>query len=1058
MAIGLLLTLSSNPAIASASTVAGVDFTEFPADKQLFPRNIYTNKGTVDIAGVAYSYSTYDQIRLKIYRDDQLFDTQIYNLNYSGNQANFQFSVDINAELKEYEIEVYGADNGSETLEAIAKGLVAGDVYVINGQSNAQANASQHPDDYDLFSRSYTDNFGWGVINLSYPGQWGGRIAKEIIQTHGIPVAIFNQAVGAQAVSFYLKNYSNPYNGNYGELLTRLELAEVKDDIRGILWFQGETDGWATSTEQYKETFTELYNAWKQDYNPSHFYLFQIRRLSCSHPEPFVLEAHRQLAEEIYDLEIMSTHNADHDGCHFEYYGGYQLLGNRMYALMAKDLYEGTSNNVRSPNIVEANISGNSIVIETEYTNQLNVTGSPWSDFELEGGDAVITGGYVSGKYIHVQTSGSTTGLTGISYLGHPGNANDWITNQNGVGVLAWYDFPIGNSTGPGPQDCDAIGLTTSGNTITITNLQDAAPNSQAQIFDSSWNQLFNCSSNCNDTENIPLANGEYKVLIKLYDDNWNSICVIDETVIVENAVIDNDNDGVPQDDDCDDNDPSIPTNPGTACNDYNPNTTNDVIQSDGCTCEGEMINNDQPDCDDVVITATNTGLTFSNLSEGPVTTVQVFNNNWSNQFSCSNNCSDTEIVALTPGSYFVYVKLYDEDWNLICQIDETFEIGGGWIDNDNDGVPAGDDCDDNDPTIPTVPGNPCNDDDITTNNDVIQSDGCTCAGTPTNYDIDCNNVAFSSTNGGITITGLGSAPISRVLIFNDDWATVFSCNNNCNPTETVSLAEGTYRIYIKFYNDNWVEQCARNEEIVVGGGGPPSSSGIDLELSIEADVDEYIQYENMTYTLTLENNGSESASNITVNFPLPDETSYTSYSSSSGDYIAWDGDWEVGNLGAGQTAVLQLVAFTLTHEVSIYAFAQVIEMDGEDVDSNPDNNNSSIPVEDDEAGISLEAEDRSGEAVDVLLAQNRLLTIQKLFPLPASDEINLQISSNAAADLKFSVFNNLGVLQQTHSIQVDEGFNSIELNIEELPSGMYYILFETPNRHDPVLFLKQRI
>lgn len=49
----------------------------------------------------------------------------------------------------------------------------------------------------------------------------------------------------------------------------------------------------------------------------------------------------------------------------------------------------------------------------------------------------------------------------------------------------------------------------------------------------------------------------------------------------------DADNDGVCAADDCDDNDATIPATPGTACNDGDATTTNDVIQADGCTCQG---------------------------------------------------------------------------------------------------------------------------------------------------------------------------------------------------------------------------------------------------------------------------------------------------------------------------------------------------------------------------------------------------------------------------------------------------------------------------------------
>ena len=50
---------------------------------------------------------------------------------------------------------------------------------------------------------------------------------------------------------------------------------------------------------------------------------------------------------------------------------------------------------------------------------------------------------------------------------------------------------------------------------------------------------------------------------------------------------IDNDGDGICADDDCNDNNPTVPTNPGTPCDDGNPNTIHDQIGIDGCSCTG---------------------------------------------------------------------------------------------------------------------------------------------------------------------------------------------------------------------------------------------------------------------------------------------------------------------------------------------------------------------------------------------------------------------------------------------------------------------------------------
>jgi len=50
--------------------------------------------------------------------------------------------------------------------------------------------------------------------------------------------------------------------------------------------------------------------------------------------------------------------------------------------------------------------------------------------------------------------------------------------------------------------------------------------------------------------------------------------------------------------DDCDDENPNVPAPVGTACNDHDSTTENDVIQQDGCTCQGTLIN-DQTKNDD---------------------------------------------------------------------------------------------------------------------------------------------------------------------------------------------------------------------------------------------------------------------------------------------------------------------------------------------------------------------------------------------------------------------------------------------------------------------------
>ncbi len=186
----------------------------------------------------------------------------------------------------------------------------------------------------------------------------------------------------------------------------------------------------------------------------------------------------------------------------------------------------------------------------------------------------------------------------------------------------------------------------------------------------------------------------------------------------------------VPNMDDCDDGNASIPAAPGTACSDGDANTINDKIQADGCTCKGEAKPMDCPEVDIIVEEGqvTITGIT------APKTILGIFLNG-TTVYSCNSNCQETEVVPLAPGTYAILVQHRDEYNVRLSDCDLFFEFftieEPACTDKDKDGYCEDEDCDDNNPAVPAAPGISCDDGDATTLNDVIQADGCGCAGTP---------------------------------------------------------------------------------------------------------------------------------------------------------------------------------------------------------------------------------------------------------------------------------------------------------------------------------------
>ncbi len=447
----LILTLNLCFACLWGYSQNKIEFTRFPKDMQLLPRDPITNKATYILKGKVPKSLGFSTLVVKIFKADILLKEISYPLSIIQDSTVFSIPIEINAELSNHLVALYGLKNNDLILIRKAEKVVAGDVIVINGQSNNIG--SVQDTDYDPFMRSFTYLFGWNDILYTQPSKWAPRIAKNIILNQKIPVAIFNESYGGVVLNYFLKKDTSPDPTNYSDLMNRLEAAEVKTNIRAILWWQGESDGWETPMEDYKKEFKKLQADWIKDYNNPQCYLFQIRFRSCTHINPEIMEVQRQLANEIEGLKIMSTNAASSDSCHFHYSNGYDSLGNRMYRLLASDIYKTSPVNVRAPDVDKIWFSAaNEITIQLKnFVGDLRIIGKPWADFRLEGKDATlldsltkIIGGKVSGDKIILEFRGDTNAIKGVSYLSHIDTSNNWVVNPLGVGVLSFYNVPIG--------------------------------------------------------------------------------------------------------------------------------------------------------------------------------------------------------------------------------------------------------------------------------------------------------------------------------------------------------------------------------------------------------------------------------------------------------------------------------------------------------------------------------------------------------------------------------------------------------------------------------------
>ncbi len=456
-----------------------ITFNHIPLDKQLIKRNINTNQGTVIIDGeVDNTVVNYEQIIIEEYRNNTLINTFSNTLTYTNNIAPFSFNINIPAELAEYTFKIYGKIGNDLTLEKTISDVVAGDAYIIQGQSNAEAMKRLEGTSSDAYQNEFIRVYASGTSNPATlyndnkwyiaqgdgsndthgnTGQWGLKLANLILTNTNIPVAIFNGAHGGKEIAFFHRppNYHSSIASNYARLYYRLNKTGLKDAVRAVLWSQGETDAdIGTTTEEYINYFNDLKAAWLEDYpNIEHFYIFQTR-IACSTPieqTMAIREAQRLLDAENTDITTMQTAALTQlsDHCHFPFTDGYETFADRIFPLLYRDIYNNsTSADIEAPMIQKAVLINNTTIEIETNTNSLqlnNFNSDDYVNFVLTN-SAQPTNIQVNGNKIIITLPQTPDRDATISYLGEYSGTDHFITNSNEIELQCFNKFPVSMS------------------------------------------------------------------------------------------------------------------------------------------------------------------------------------------------------------------------------------------------------------------------------------------------------------------------------------------------------------------------------------------------------------------------------------------------------------------------------------------------------------------------------------------------------------------------------------------------------------------------------------
>ena len=463
--------------------------TEKPVTGQFFARDGTTGKGTIYYNGTQTGATS---VFLRVYKTETGSDVLYSSQTSSG--SSYAFTTPIDAGLFKYKVLLSSSTGGAETLRETVTDLVCGDAYIIDGQSNAVAydyygQAATYPDlGYysSTWIRTYGEsgesgaplNGGWGVAKLTVQpciGVWGMALARNLMETYGIPICILNGAVGGTRIDQHQANPADHYAAGsrysiYANLIKRVAAAKLTHGIRGALWHQGEADlsNWGGQLNwdytYYQQNFLDMSAAWKQDMpNLRNYYLFQIFANGCGASGTYTSDMLRDVQRKLPllysgNMSVMPTLAfPSGSSCHFTI-PDYENMGLSMAPLVARDncgLVPTAALN--GPNVQRAwftTSAHNEIALEFDQNMKWNALSTV--NFFLDRVGDKVSSGSASGKIVKLQLIGASSALT-IGYVVDQfwdANPANLLYGSNGIAALSFYAL---NLALPAPTGLSAI-------------------------------------------------------------------------------------------------------------------------------------------------------------------------------------------------------------------------------------------------------------------------------------------------------------------------------------------------------------------------------------------------------------------------------------------------------------------------------------------------------------------------------------------------------------------------------------------------------------------------
>ena len=325
--------------------------------------------------------------------------------------GDFSLNLAIRAELVNYELDVYWLNGNDSSFLAHRENIVAGDVFLVSGQSNSYT-GKDHPKVYKgEFARSFGRNPDyenytpynpgdtlWSISNSpSDVGLFASELQRLLIEKQKVPICIINGGSGGSSMEYNLYRSANPTDlkTSSGKLLYRTQKAGVVNQVKAFIYRQGENEASGNAPE-WLANFKKHIELLKKEY-PSiqKIYLPQINILQGELSlQSVIREGQRSITQANKFIRGFATIGTKgYDGIHYNP-EGYAQTAAELYRLMEADLYvPQTLASIESPNIQRAYFASKDkkkIILEFDAGQNLKIpadsTVTDWNGNKLTQG------------------------------------------------------------------------------------------------------------------------------------------------------------------------------------------------------------------------------------------------------------------------------------------------------------------------------------------------------------------------------------------------------------------------------------------------------------------------------------------------------------------------------------------------------------------------------------------------------------------------------------------------------------------------------------------------